>query len=341
LTLIPAHHSFARKAIHALNRAIAVIGKILLSDTLPFGCVIGRLSYSVGACREPLDSEPNELGRPFCRCESKVKISFEGFVATNYKWLMNRKLPLKHKSELQELNLTYRVSTERLTKEAKIEGYVSFAGAIGAFVTMLSFFDPHGTHESIGSLGLTIAFIAIPFGAWSYFAPPSNSKSRAEFFALQNVRKRLQEMGYDPYFADRQVAFNESNRLLDVYNSENYESEARIDSSKQHKKNVPLLIQDDTLLYKVFVDDNFNYLDRSERYLFGEYESKEEAIITCKSIVDRFLNHNLEPNLSSLDLYQKWQSFGQDPWIKGGGFDATVYAYSKSKKIIDGLKQLG
>jgi hypothetical protein len=34
--LTPAHHSFARKAIHALNRAIAVIGKILLSDTLYF-----------------------------------------------------------------------------------------------------------------------------------------------------------------------------------------------------------------------------------------------------------------------------------------------------------------
>jgi len=41
--LIPAHHLFAQKGIHALNRVIAVIGKILLSDTLHFGCVIGRV----------------------------------------------------------------------------------------------------------------------------------------------------------------------------------------------------------------------------------------------------------------------------------------------------------
>ena len=43
LTLIPAHHLFALKGIHALNRVIAAIGKILLTDMLPFGYVIGRL----------------------------------------------------------------------------------------------------------------------------------------------------------------------------------------------------------------------------------------------------------------------------------------------------------
>ena len=37
------HPSYAQKAILALSRAIAVIGKILLSDTLHFGCVIGRV----------------------------------------------------------------------------------------------------------------------------------------------------------------------------------------------------------------------------------------------------------------------------------------------------------
>jgi hypothetical protein len=53
LTLTPAHHLFALKAIHALNRAIAAIGKILLTDMHPFGCVIGRVRLPVGACWSP------------------------------------------------------------------------------------------------------------------------------------------------------------------------------------------------------------------------------------------------------------------------------------------------
>jgi hypothetical protein len=38
------------------------------------------------ASRKPLGSSPNALGWPFCRCESKVKISFvAGFVLWQFK----------------------------------------------------------------------------------------------------------------------------------------------------------------------------------------------------------------------------------------------------------------
>lgn len=68
--------------------------------------------------------------------------------------------------------------------------------------------------------------------------------------------------------------------------------------------------------YTVLVDDNYHYMDESERYTMGKYTSPEAAITACKKLVDDFLEASckgLEP--SSEKLYEHYVAFGPDPFI--------------------------
>lgn len=38
--------------------------------------------------------------------------------------------------------------------------------------------------------------------------------------------------------------------------------------------------------FKVYVDDNFHYMDESHRYKLGEFNTLAKAIEACKEIVD-------------------------------------------------------
>ncbi|NIR63564.1 MAG: hypothetical protein GWN55_04270, partial [Phycisphaerae bacterium] len=53
------------------------------------------------------------------------------------------------------------------------------------------------------------------------------------------------------------------------------------------------------MTFKVFVDDNFHYQDKSERYELGEFETFEAAVNTCKSIVDQYLTSAFKPGMSA------------------------------------------
>ncbi len=62
--------------------------------------------------------------------------------------------------------------------------------------------------------------------------------------------------------------------------------------------------------YTVYVDDNFHYMDESERYKAGEFDDCASAIAACKRIVDEFL----PPNCGE-DALVKYIMFGDDPFI--------------------------
>ena len=64
--------------------------------------------------------------------------------------------------------------------------------------------------------------------------------------------------------------------------------------------------------YKVLIDDNFHYMDESERYTLGEYDSCAAAVAACKKVVDEFLIHNLG---QCDDLMASYCMFGDDPFI--------------------------
>jgi hypothetical protein len=87
--------------------------------------------------------------------------------------------------------------------------------------------------------------------------------------------------------------------------------------------------------YRVLVDDNFNYQDPDERREHGIYDSLTEALAACRAIVDRSLMEEHRPGISAEALFDRYKSFGEDPFIEAlGGVDAgaTFSAWNYAKE---------
>lgn len=96
------------------------------------------------------------------------------------------------------------------------------------------------------------------------------------------------------------------------------------------------------ITYRVFVDDNFHYMDDEYRYQKGTYGDWESAVAVCKRIVDDFLEVNYKPRMESQELWRQYRDFGEDPFILGPdpdaqGFSAWNYAKERSKEICGDL----
>jgi len=89
--------------------------------------------------------------------------------------------------------------------------------------------------------------------------------------------------------------------------------------------------------YVVYVDDNFHYMDESERYKLGEFETCEEATAVCRRIVDEFLEQGYEKGMSFKELYKGYIGFGEDPFIVSGDktcfFSAWDYAKERCRAL--------
>lgn len=92
--------------------------------------------------------------------------------------------------------------------------------------------------------------------------------------------------------------------------------------------------------YKVLVDDNFHYMDESERYELAEFESWEAAATASKRIVDEFLNSAFRPGMTAQELYKAYIGFGEDPFIVSDDaaddsrrFSAWSYAQRRCAQI--------
>ena len=66
--------------------------------------------------------------------------------------------------------------------------------------------------------------------------------------------------------------------------------------------------------YTVHVNDNFHYMDESERYKLRDFDDCQSAIAACKKMVDEFLAA-CDANRTAEELYQQYTMFGEDPWI--------------------------
>ena len=80
--------------------------------------------------------------------------------------------------------------------------------------------------------------------------------------------------------------------------------------------------------YKVLVDDNFHFMDESERYELGEFESLDAAIEASKRIVDEFLLSGYQPGMTAQELYQAYTGFGEDPFIVSPSTEQTEIPFS-------------
>ncbi len=70
-------------------------------------------------------------------------------------------------------------------------------------------------------------------------------------------------------------------------------------------------------LFTVLIADNFHYMDESENYEHGKFETLDSAIAAAKSIVDEFLASALKPGMTAEELYSQYTLFGDDPYIIG------------------------
>jgi hypothetical protein len=80
--------------------------------------------------------------------------------------------------------------------------------------------------------------------------------------------------------------------------------------------------------YTVFIDDNFHYQDESERVTHGQFETAEEAIAACRSIVDDFLVGAFEPGMSATVLWDVYRDFADDPFIVPVGPNGAPVIFS-------------
>jgi hypothetical protein len=91
------------------------------------------------------------------------------------------------------------------------------------------------------------------------------------------------------------------------------------------------------LKYEVFVDDNYHYMDESERYSGGVFDSWDAAEAKCRQIVDEFLLANYKEGISAQALLAQYKSYGEDPWILSSGeerrFSAWDYAEARCEEI--------
>lgn len=93
-------------------------------------------------------------------------------------------------------------------------------------------------------------------------------------------------------------------------------------------------------IYKVMVDDNFHYMDKSERYVAGTYATADETLKKCKQIVDEYLASAYSADMDAKKLYQSYAGFGEDPFIVVEGatddpvrFSSCEYAKLRCEEI--------
>ena len=89
--------------------------------------------------------------------------------------------------------------------------------------------------------------------------------------------------------------------------------------------------------WMVYVDDNFNFMREDERWLYGTFDTYEDAVSACKAIVDACLPD--DSSKSADELMSEYGSFGDDPFIVGPPaepkFSAWEYARLRCKEIAE------
>jgi hypothetical protein len=91
--------------------------------------------------------------------------------------------------------------------------------------------------------------------------------------------------------------------------------------------------------YAVLVDDNFHYMDESERYCLGRFPDRDSAVAACKKLVDESLASCYLPGIDAETLVGRYQGFGEDPYVMAPEgqprceFSAWTYAEQRAKDI--------
>lgn len=93
----------------------------------------------------------------------------------------------------------------------------------------------------------------------------------------------------------------------------------------------------DSPKYRVWVDDNEHYMDKSARYGAGSFEDCASATAACRQIVDRFLLSSYREGMTAEHLMMTYKHYGEDPWVSSADdnckFSAWAYAAERCLEI--------
>ena len=91
--------------------------------------------------------------------------------------------------------------------------------------------------------------------------------------------------------------------------------------------------------YTVIVNENSHYMDESESYTLGEFETAEQALAACKEMVGQDLAELHTAGMPAEELYRQYTTFGRDPYIvpadDGSKFSAWDYAKERCTAICN------
>ena len=95
------------------------------------------------------------------------------------------------------------------------------------------------------------------------------------------------------------------------------------------------------MAFKVLVDDNFHYMDESERHAAGEFATLPEAIAAAQKIVDEYLASAFTIGMTADELIASYAMFGDDPFIVGSEvrsvpFSGREYARQRAVEMCAG-----
>ena len=117
-----------------------------------------------------------------------------------------------------------------------------------------------------------------------------------------------------------------------------------LDASKELEKNtysesfftVEQVEEENKPTYKVWIDDNFHFMNEDERIFHGEFDTPTQAIVACQKIVDANIKSITEQETDPDKAYESYVCFGDGPWIEGVEFSAFEYAEIKIKEVLKG-----
>jgi hypothetical protein len=98
-------------------------------------------------------------------------------------------------------------------------------------------------------------------------------------------------------------------------------------------------------MYRVMVDDNFDYMDEEDRWELGSFATAQDAIAACRALVEKDLAHHFKPGMAAAELYELYVAAGYDPFIVGTPgepkvtFSAWEYAKRRAEDICSPAKK--
>jgi hypothetical protein len=84
--------------------------------------------------------------------------------------------------------------------------------------------------------------------------------------------------------------------------------------------------------YLVQVDDNFHDGEESERYLLGEFESREKALAACRAKVEEYFDRIEKGKYSFKELWEGYKLYGEDPFIINDDQEEKFSAWEYAKQ---------